>query len=343
MTADSRQRFLALVEQGSLPAEALGLVGLLQRVPEEDVWLAGLRSPRTRRAYRLDVADFVATLGIRSSEELYAAGTAAVLAWRTALEGDRKTGKLKPASIRRKLSALSSLFKHLTTRQLVKHNPVREVPRPRVNRDHGTTRALSRQQARAVLDAPDEGTVEGLRDRAILAVGFQVGLRRSELAHLRVSDLMQDRGYSCLRYTKKGGEENTVAINPQVTKRIRDYLARAGHGSDADAPMFLPTRGNQHTENQNPSRHLDADGVTRILQKYLRKALGTLDGEASQANPSDFSAHSMRATYITEALERGAAIEDVQRDVGHKSPSTTKLYDRRGHSHEKSTSFLVNY
>ena len=205
MTADSRQRFLAMVSQGSLPAEALGLVGLLQKLPEEDVWLAGLRSPRTRRAYRLDVADFVATLGIRSSDELHGVGTAAVLAWLAALEGDRTTGKLKPASIRRKLSALSSLFKHLTTRQLVKHNPVREVKRPNVNRDRGTTRALSRLQARAVLDAPDEATIDGLRDRAILAVGFQVGLRRSEIAHLRVSDLMQDRGYSCLRYTQEGG------------------------------------------------------------------------------------------------------------------------------------------
>ena len=320
---------------------------MLAQVPEEDVWLAGLRSPRTKKAYQLDVADFIATLSISTREQLHEVGSAAVLAWKTVLENNRegsgRDGKLRPATVRRKLSALSSLFKHLTQRQLVKHNPVREVTRPKVNRDTGSTKALSRKQARAVLDAPDEATVEGLRDRALLAVGFQVGLRRSELAHLRVSDLTQDRGYSCIRYQKKGGEDITIAVNPAVTKRIRDYLAKAGHGDDPEAPLFQALRGNQHTDGENPSRHLDSDGVTRILQKYLKLALQELDGEEALANPRDFSAHSMRATYITEALERGAAIEDVQRDVGHKSPSTTKLYDRRGHSPEKSTSFLVNY
>jgi len=70
MVHDSRQRFLALVQQGALPSEALGLVGLLAQVPEEDVWLAGLRSPRTKKAYQLDVADFIATLSISSQEQL---------------------------------------------------------------------------------------------------------------------------------------------------------------------------------------------------------------------------------------------------------------------------------
>lgn len=56
-----------------------------------------------------------------------------------------------------------------------------------------------------------------------------------------------------------------------------------------------------------------------------------------------FSAHSMRATFITRALENGASLEDVQRDVGHADPTTTKLYDRRGHNPEKSASFFANY
>ena len=53
----------------------------------------------------------------------------------------------------------------------------------------------------------------------------------------------------------------------------------------------------------------------------------------------EYSAHSMRATFITTALENGAQLEDVQKATGHRDPSTTKLYGRRGYKPEKATSF----
>jgi integrase/recombinase XerD len=56
-----------------------------------------------------------------------------------------------------------------------------------------------------------------------------------------------------------------------------------------------------------------------------------------------FSSHSMRATFITTALENGATLDDVQRAAGHSEPSTTKLYDRRGYNPEKSASFFATY
>jgi len=78
-------------------------------------------------------------------------------------------------TVRRRLAALSSLFSHLVDRQIVTANPVREIRRPRVNRKQGTTAAFSPAQARKLLDAPDATTLQGLRDRAILSVGLQVG------------------------------------------------------------------------------------------------------------------------------------------------------------------------
>jgi len=56
-----------------------------------------------------------------------------------------------------------------------------------------------------------------------------------------------------------------------------------------------------------------------------------------------YSAHSMRATFITTALENGAQLEDVQKAAGHRDPSTTKLYDRRGYNPEKAASFFATY
>ena len=59
--------------------------------------------------------------------------------------------------------------------------------------------------------------------------------------------------------------------------------------------------------------------------------------------PRGYSAHSMRATFITTALENGAQLEDVQKAAGHRDPSTTKLYDRRGYNPEKAASFFATY
>jgi integrase/recombinase XerD len=56
-----------------------------------------------------------------------------------------------------------------------------------------------------------------------------------------------------------------------------------------------------------------------------------------------FSSHSMRATFITTALENGATLDDVQRAAGHSESSTTKLYDRRGYNPEKSASLFATY
>src|ERR1700683_1851671 len=74
---------------------------------------------------------------------------------------------------------------------------------------------------------------------------------------------------------------------------------------------------------------MDPDAIDRVLRKHAA-AIGLTRG---------YSAHSMRATFITTALENGATLDDVQRAAGHSEPSTTKLYDRRGYNPE-SASFL---
>jgi site-specific recombinase XerD len=290
---------------------------LLRSVPEEEVWLAGQLSPHTRRAYKRDVAHFVRTMGIRSAEELRQVNRAAVIAWQNLMK-ERGT---KPRTIRRRLSALSSLFSHLVAHRAADTNPLRDIKRPRVNRRQGTTRAFSSKEARKILDAPDPVTLQGLRDRAILSVGFQAGPRRSEIASLLVKDFHTNAGFKSMHFIRKGGEDLSLALN----------LAVAGHGSDLDGPLFRPIRKNQHR--QESRRPVHPETVDRILRKYAA-ALGLDVG---------YSAHSMRATFITTALNNGASLEDVQRDVGHADPSTTKLYDRRGHNPEKSASFFATY
>lgn len=302
-------------------------VQMFQSIPEEEVWLAGQLSPHTRRAYKQDVAHFLRVMNIQSSDELRHVGRAAIVAWSNRMrdEGD------SPRTIRRRLSALSSLFAHLVEHRAADENPVRDIKRPRVNRRHGTTLAFSPKEARRILDAPDASTLQGRRDRAILSVGLQAGPRRAEIASLLVKDFHTNAGYRSLHFIRKGGEDLSLAVNPQTAQRIEEYLAVAGHSDDRDGPLFRPTRPGP--DGALCRRHLHPEAIDRILRKYAR--LAGLD--------HGYTAHSMRATFITTALNNGANLEDVQRDVGHADPSTTKLYDRRGHNPEKSASFFAVY
>lgn len=318
----------ALIPQPAGELSASDLLDALRAVPEEDVWLAGFLSEHTRRTYRTAVADFIHCYGIRSREDFRRVDRTAVVSWTRSM----KAQDLKPRSIRVRLAALSSLFTHLVERRAADTNPVREIRRPRVNRQHGTTANFSQKEARALLDAPDPSTLQGLRDRAILAVGLYAGCRRSEIAGLTVRSFHSTAGHAALRYTLKGGTEHVVVINPVAAKRIQEYLAAAGHAGDLDGPLFRPLRDNR--VRQARRRFLDPDVIDRILRKYARKALG---------KPRGYSAHSMRATFITTALENGANLEDVQEAVGHADPSTTKQYDRRGFNPEKAASFFANY
>ena len=173
-------------------------------------------------------------------------------------------------------------------------------------------------------------TLKGLRDRAILSIGLQVGLRRSEIIRLKVRDLQTTGGYDALRVTRKRGKQDVIAIHPETAQRLRSYLDASGHGQDLDGPLF--GRCTRMAKRRGPP----ASGCQRIdwiLHKYVTQ-LGLGHG---------YSAHSMRATFITTALENGAKLEDVQRTVGHADPSTTQLYDRGRFMPKKSAALMVDY
>lgn len=324
-TADSTTNSLAKRSAGTAATTTLES---LAAIPEEAVWLAKQKSPRTRRAYRADVQHFMRFCGITAPEELRHVDHRAVIAWERFL---RETEGAEASTVRRRLAALSSLFKHLVEHGAADRNPVAAVRRPAINRDEGSTLAFSKAQARKLLDAPPADTLAGRRDRAILSVGLQAGLRRAEIARLRVGDLHQNRGFDSLRVVRKGARKDALAIHPQTAQRVREYLAAAGHAADFDGPIFRPLRHNGRSRASR--RHVAPDAIDRVLRKYAAR-IGLARG---------YSAHSMRATFITTALENGASLEQVQRAVGHRDPSTTKLYDRRGYNPEKSAAFFASY
>lgn len=302
---------------------------LLAEIPPETEWFANITNPRTRRAYRGDLSDFMGFLGIDSPEGLRTVVRAHVLAWRRDLE-DRE---MSPSTIRRKMSALSSLFAFLCEKDAVGINPVDGAKRPRAEQNEGKTPALSDSQAKRLLQAPPADTPAGLRDRAILAILLFQGLRRAELVGLRMKDLHQREGFLHLAVAGKGGRLRMIPVSPVAAAALDDYLADAGHRNDPAAFLFQPTR-------KHPAGHrgtgLNPNTIYRIVRAHATQAGLT-------AEVRGLCTHSMRATAATNALHRGAGLAKVQDWLGHRNVTTTRLYDRRRTKAKDSPSFRVSY
>jgi integrase/recombinase XerD len=302
----------------------------LAEVPPEEEWLANITNAKTRRAYKNDVREFIAYAGLHDYGELRAIVRAHIIDWRRDLE----QRALEPATIRRKLSALSSLFDYLCERNAVAGNPVDGVKRPMANGNEGSTPALGDGQARKLLEAPSADTLKGIRDRAILATLLYHGIRREELCGLRVKDLHSRQGVMHFRINGKRSKIRFIPVNAAAQRTIEDYLALAGHRADLDGPLFRPVKNNRTGHLDRP---LDPASVYRnIVCKY-----GKATGISAEVN--GLCVHSLRATAATNALSHDSDITKVQEWLGHANVSTTRLYDRRKSRPEDSPSFRVKY
>jgi site-specific recombinase XerD len=307
----------------------------LADVPPEVEWLANITNVKTRRFYKSDLTEFVLFTGMQERAALRTVARSHVIAWRK----DMEARCLGAATIRRKLSALSSLFDYLCERNAVLGNPVDGVKRPATNNNEGSTPALGDAQARRLLDAPAADTLKGVRDRAILATLLYHGIRREELCLLRLRDVQSRQGVMHFRIKGKRDKIRFVPVHPMVLRLIGEYLEAGKHGGavsheSLDSPLFRPVSNNR---TGTLDKHLDPGSIYRnIVMKYA-KATG-ITGEAIGV-----CVHSMRATAATNALSNEADIAKVQEWLGHANVSTTRLYDRRKTRPEDSPTFHVKY
>jgi integrase/recombinase XerD len=301
----------------------------LAEVPPEAQWFANLDSAQTQRAYQNDLSVFMAFTGIVQPEEFRSVTRSHILAWRADLEKNNLAG----STIRRKLAALASLYDYLCEVNAVTHNPVRGVKRPKVENNEGKTPALGDAQARALLDAPPADTLKGKRDRAILSVLLYHALRREELTKLLVKDFSQERrGVPHLRVQGKGGKLRYLPAHPHSLRLVAEYLTDAGHGQEADGPLFRRVRA--------PNAGMLASALTpgAIYSEIVVLYMNQVGIKGDNMGP-----HALRATAATSALEHQADIAKVQEWLGHASISTTRVYDRRGSRPEDSPTFKVAY
>jgi site-specific recombinase XerD len=303
----------------------------LADVPPEVEWFKNLRNPHTKRAYQRAIKDFMLFAGIDRPEKFRLVTRSHVIAWRDHLtqRAARNGKKLGKVTVRHRLTALSALYNYLCDRNAVLHNPCKGVKRPTVIRNTGRTPAIADRQARGLLGAPEEESLKGKRDRAILATLLYHGLRRSELCKLRVQDYrFQIEGVPHLSVEGKGDKERFVRLHDFAAELIDDYLDAAGHGGDDNGALFRPLRNSRGGGMEGA---ITPDGVYKLVQHYAL-ALGV-----------KIRTHSLRATAATNALRNDADIAKVQEWLGHANISTTRLYDKRDSRPEDSPTVKVSY
>jgi site-specific recombinase XerD len=159
------------------------------------------------------------------------------------------------------------------------------------------------------------------RDAAMLAL-LCIGLRRAEVAGLKVTDY--DRNSGRLLVRGKGNKERAVFLTNGASSAVQDWLAIRSE-SDSEWLLLQVNKGGK----------VVADGITP------QSVYATLLKRADQAG-LELSPHDFRRTFIGEALTAGIDVVTVQHLVGHSSPSTTAKYDRRGDEMKKSAMATIS-
>jgi integrase/recombinase XerD len=264
-------------------------------------------SKNTLEAYRRDLiryAGYLRTLGVEDAtlaDENLIAGFIGHLSASEFAEGQR----YRASSVARALAAVRTFHGFLLREGDTDVNPAQGVARPKVPRN--LPRPLPLADVEAMLAAPGEGDVVGLRDRAILETLYGAGVRISELVGLDVDDVDLEEG--SVRVFGKGSKERLVPLGRFATRAIEGYLtrarpalARAGSG----AAMFLNQRGGRLTR----------QGAAKILSAAARRA-----GIKKRVTP-----HTLRHSFATHLLEGGADVRVVQELLGHATLTTTQIY-----------------
>jgi len=290
-------------------------------------WLGNRRlSAHTRAAYRRDVQQFLGWCGTRGLDPLRASFLH-VNAYARDLEStvDSRTGRvLAPASVARKLSALSSWYGFLVRLEAVASNPVGGADRPRVARDVSATVGLSADEVDAMLAAAarHDGATAA-RDRAVLTLLADLGLRVGEVVALDVADIGTERGHRTVRFTGKGGKPRRRALTPAAITALDDYLLVRGTASGTEGPLFMTATGGR----------VDRHAVFRLVRRLARDA-GVPAWER-------LSPHSLRHAFATTARDEGVPLEDVQDAMGHADPRTTRRYDRDRHNLDRDPAYIL--
>ena len=227
--------------------------------------------------------------------------------------------RLSKSSVSRKLACLKTFFKYLLREGLLKANPAELISSPRLPRK--LPAYLAEDETATIMEMPQGTTLKAVRDRAILELLYASGLRVSELVGLNEDEI--DMRQETVRVLGKGGKERIVPFGSYAARAIQEYLGQKHAGGkieregDGAIPAFVSVR--------KIPRRISARDVQRLVTR-VRFAL--------KANRR-VTPHTLRHSFATHLLERGADLRSIQELLGHESLSTTQKYTHVSIQHLK--------
>lgn len=261
-------------------------------------------SPHTLRNYRMDLESFAEYLkSLKGTIEFDTVESTDLRAYLSSLYS-----KQAKVSISRRLSALRSYYRWLARKGYIKDDIAARIPLPKTEKHLPTY--LTVEQVEALLNAPEQSSKEGRRNRAILELLYSTGLRVSELAALNAEDISHatEEG-GAIRILGKGKKERLVVFGGKAKSALDDYGAvRSAFfvGSSTSEALFLNSRGDR----------LSTRGIERIVQASALAA-----GLSNDVTP-----HTLRHSFASHLLANGADLRLIQELLGHSSLSTTQKY-----------------
>jgi len=257
-------------------------------------WLAGLTSPRTRDAYRRDLAAFVAWCenGGHSPLEV---GAAEVDEYRD----DCGASGQQPSTVARRLSALSSFYDHALAARAVEANPVHSVARPAPSRTQ-VPPGLQEHEALALVAAA--GAL-GPKVEVLVALLLLEGLKLAEVLELDIEHL-EGSGWAMRATVARRGRTETIDLDGRTARALTAYL-----GGRASGPLLL-----------GDSPHGHRGRLTRFGADFLLKKA------AARAGLAPVSANTLRRTHIALSHRDGTPVADIALRVGHATPRDTRRY-----------------
>ncbi len=258
-------------------------------------------SDKTVYNYSLDLGDFIDFL----SDEVAIKDISDVspLMLRMYLSSLRRRNYSR-RSISRRLAALRSFFRYLVQRQLIDRNPMSAIKNPRIEKK--LPLFLTEEQVEYLLSMDYGRDFKGLRDKAIMEVLYSTGARVSELVGISLYDI--DMSSNTVRLMGKGRKERIAVLGSMARKAIDAYLPlRAGVVGRDETALFVNKFG----------KRISPRSVETIVKQRLIQAGMWKKG---------LSVHSIRHSFATHLLNRGAGLRDVQEMLGHKNLMTTQIY-----------------
>lgn len=212
---------------------------------------------------------------------------------------------LNTRSTSRTLISIRQFFKFLLTEKFIESDPTFLIRTPKTKRVLPET--LSLEDVEKLLSPPDESSPEGIRDKSMLELLYATGTRVSELVELRLNDVNFELGY-IIAYGK-GSKQRIVPIGEKAKIKLREYL-------DTSRPKLLKSRTSPHLFVTRLGRKMTRQGFWKVIKAYSRKS-----GLTKKISP-----HTLRHSFATHLLERGADLRAIQVMLGHSDISTTQIY-----------------